>query len=80
MNEMTSYSGTKIKQVLTDQGRRQDWLAAQVGVATSTVSRWVNGELPIRFDHAQQVAALLGVSFFDVAESRKGEMESREAA
>lgn len=68
---MTSFSGTKIKQVLTDQGRRQDWLATQVGVATSTVSRWISGELAIRKDHAEQVAELLGVSFFDVAESRK---------
>ncbi len=77
MNETTHFTGTKIKAILTAQGRRQDWLASQVGVATSTVSRWMSGELPIRKEHAEKVASALGVPFFLVVESRKSDNSSR---
>lgn len=63
--------------VLTAQGRRKDWLASQVGVSASTVTRWISGEITISRPHAERVASVLGVPFFVVAKSRKSDEESR---
>lgn len=39
----TMKSRTTLKRVLDEQGRRQNWLAEQVGVHESHISRIVNG-------------------------------------
>jgi transcriptional regulator with XRE-family HTH domain len=72
----TRFSGSKIGDVLSAQGRRRDWLAAQVGVSASTVTRWINGDIAISRAHAERVASVLGVPFFVIAESRKSYKES----
>lgn len=77
MNRTPRYTGTKIKDVLAAQGRRQDWLAGQVGVSGSTVTRWLKGDLSISHEHAEKVARALGVPLFLVVEFRKeNDMES----
>lgn len=70
------FDGRQIGTVLAAQGRRQDWLAAQVGVSASTVTRWITGEIAISRSHAEIVAKTLGVPFFVVAESRESNEES----
>lgn len=81
MNETTDrFTGTKIKIVLMEQGRRQDWLANQVGVSQSTVTRWLKGELPIRSDHATKIAQVLGVPFGLLFESLFRDESSRQEA
>jgi len=67
----TRYNGQPIGAVLAAQGRRRDWLADQVGVSASTVTRWIKGDLSITHHHAELVAKALGVPFFVIAESRK---------
>lgn len=63
-NTTHRYAGTKIKVVLDEQGRRQDWLADQVGVAPATVNRWIKGSRTVDVRNAQKIAAVLGVPLF----------------
>lgn len=44
------------------RGRRQAWLADQLGVKPSTVSRWVNGHDHPTEENLEQIAAVLGVT------------------
>ena len=81
MNEITDrFTGSKIKIVLLEQGRRQDWLANQVGVSQSTVTRWLKGDLAIRQMHALKIAQTLGVPFDLLFESRFRDDPSRQEA
>ena len=66
------YTGTKIGQVLSEQGRRQDWLAAKVGVSPATVNRWIRGSRSVDQSSAQRIAATLGVPFFLIFEEPIG--------
>lgn len=57
------YTGTKIGEVLAEQGRRQDWLAAQIGVTPATVNRWIKGTRLMNHASAVLVSSTLGVDF-----------------
>lgn len=51
---------TPLKNVLREEGRRQDWLAEQVGADVYQVSRWVRGvHVPIETTR-QAIARALG--------------------
>ena len=50
---------TTLQRILREEGRRQDWLAAQVGVHESHISRIVNG-LHCPDDLKQRIADALG--------------------
>lgn len=63
-NTTDRYPGMKIRDVLDAQGRRQDWLAREVGVSPATVNRWLKGYRSVSPVHAGRVAAALGVPFF----------------
>jgi len=66
------YTGTKIRETLHAQGRRQDWLAFQLGVSPATVNRWIKGGRSIDHTNAVKVAQILGVPFFLLFESPIG--------
>jgi transcriptional regulator with XRE-family HTH domain len=52
---------SKLAQVLGEQGRKKSWLASQLQVDRSTVTRWVKGvSQPTRRNQAN-IAKLLGV-------------------
>ncbi len=57
-------SGITIKTVLDQQGRRQDWLANQVGVSPATVNRWMKGTRTVDIERARRIAVILGVPFY----------------
>lgn len=79
MKEITNrFTGTKVKTVLTEQGRRQDWLANQIGVSQSTVTRWLKGDMTIGQEHANAISSLLGIPFSLLFESRERDSVSRE--
>jgi DNA-binding transcriptional regulator YdaS (Cro superfamily) len=48
--------------VLAAQGRRSTWLADQLGVHRSTVTRWTNGQVRMPRTYVIQVAELLRVT------------------
>lgn len=56
---------TRLGQILREEGRRQSWLADQVGVHESLVSRWVHG---LQVPEAMQgpIAEALGREVADV--------------
>lgn len=53
--------GTNLAEVLQRQGRRRDWLAAQLGVDKSTVTKWCKGERTPGPEHRSRVAQVLDV-------------------
>lgn len=69
------YTGTKIGDVLKVQGRRQDWLADQVGLSRSALNMAMKGSRTINAEYATQIAAVLGVPFFMLFESPVGSTE-----
>lgn len=56
---------TRLKQVLTEDGRRQDWLARQIGISDSLLSMYVNG-LQVPDDRKTAIAEALGRTVDDV--------------
>lgn len=64
MMKYERYSGTKIGLVLRAQGRRQDWLAHQLGVSAAALNRWIKGHRQIDVETARRIADILGVPLF----------------
>lgn len=52
---------TKLASVLNEQGRRQDWVATELGVSQALVTRWLNGERRISYERLSKLAKLLNV-------------------
>ena len=57
-------SGTKIGDVLATQGRRQDWLAEQIGVSPAALNRWIRGTRTVDLETARSIARVLDTDFF----------------
>jgi len=57
---------TALGAVLDAQGRRLVWVAGQLGVDSSTISRWRSGDRPIPERRRAQLAAILGVDAADL--------------
>jgi DNA-binding transcriptional regulator YdaS (Cro superfamily) len=51
---------TKLKQILDHEGRRQSWLAEQIGVGRSVVCQWCSGHKQVPKDRRPQIARVLG--------------------
>jgi transcriptional regulator with XRE-family HTH domain len=64
MSDEQRYDATLLAKVLRDQGRKQRWLAAEIGTNESLVSEWVNGRRTVSEHRARQVASVLGVPFY----------------
>ncbi len=64
MSEERRYDATRLAQVLRDQGRKQRWLAEQIGTHESLVSEWVNGRRSISEARGRQIADALGIPFY----------------
>lgn len=61
---------------LVSQGRKGRWLAAQVGVSESSISRLMSGKQTVEERTAQQIAVILGVPFFVLFESASADETS----
>ncbi len=66
MERRAIYQATGLKAVLAAQGRRQDWLARQVGVSEQLISSALSGRRNLTREVAERVANVLGVPFFVV--------------
>jgi predicted transcriptional regulator len=60
---------TPLARILARQGRRLVWVAAQLDVDASTVSRWCSGDRPLPESRRQQLADLLGVGAASLVET-----------
>ncbi|SFV07794.1 helix-turn-helix transcriptional regulator [Alicyclobacillus macrosporangiidus] len=65
---------TRLKLVLVMRGLKQEWLAEQTGLPSTTVSRIVNGATPT-LRNAQKIARALGVSVDDLWPLEEGESD-----
>jgi len=64
---------TPLKQELEQQGRRQDWLAREVGVNISTVWEWVHGIKKPSPDNQRKIAKALGRKLGDLFPAESAE-------
>ena len=61
MGSPTSKNINRIKAVLADKGRTNKWLAAQLGCAPTTVSKWCTNAAQPTLETLVQIARLLEV-------------------
>ncbi len=52
---------TLLAQILRASGRSQAWVARQMDVDPSSVSRWVGGDRRIPAHHVRQLASVVGI-------------------
>jgi len=53
---------TLLKQKILESGLKQDWISKQVGIATNTLSRIVNGKVTPDVKTALKIARVLGTT------------------
>lgn len=68
MDKTTRFRATQLAAVLKSQGRHQRWLAKQLGLHESYLSRVISGEKTLSIEQAERAASLLGVPLFLVGE------------
>lgn len=56
----------RIKIVLVEQGRTNKWLAEQMGVTITTVSRWCTNEMQPSLETLVRIADVLNVDVRDL--------------
>lgn len=52
---------TRLAKALQQQGRKKNWVAQQLNVDRSTVTRWVKGQTKPTRKHQEQLALLLNI-------------------
>jgi len=68
MNRTNRYTATNLGSLLKAQGRHQRWLANQLDISDSLMSKVILGQRTIDEALAKRVATLLGVDLFFVFE------------
>jgi transcriptional regulator with XRE-family HTH domain len=63
----TQYDGAKLAAIMQAQGRRQTWLAQQVGVSVSMINHILKGRKPLTAEMAARIAVALGLPLFVLA-------------
>lgn len=66
------YATPDLRRQLALQGRMAVWVARQVGISKSLMSRVISGEVSMSEDNARKVALLLGCDFFSLFELPSG--------
>lgn len=61
MSGYTTYDGQRLKAIMDAQGRRQTWLAEQVGVSVGMINHILHGRKPLTATMATKIAKALGV-------------------
>lgn len=76
------FATDRVKEEIVSQGRRFDWIADQVGVSKSHLTRVLSGERHVDEFTARLIAVLLGRDFsllWEVADSIEKVTESKES-
>lgn len=61
MRGTMKYDRTKLRDVMTEQGRRNDWLASQTEYSVETIARYMSGQYEISDKFAERAARALGI-------------------
>lgn len=70
MNGSNRYTATNLGSLLKAEGRQQSWLARQLGISESLMSKVILRQRTIDERLARQVATILGVDIFFIFELR----------
>jgi plasmid maintenance system antidote protein VapI len=79
MQQERRYSAPRLRETLRQQGRSGRWLARQVGIHESQLSRSYTGKQPLPESVAGRIASLIGVEFsmlFDLHTSMESMQEN----
>lgn len=49
----------KLKEKLIEKGRTQTWIASQIGISKTTLSKYANGSRKVKYETALKIAKLL---------------------
>lgn len=49
----------KLKEKLIEKGRTQSWIASQIGISKTTLSKYANGSRKVKYETALKIAKLL---------------------
>lgn len=71
MNEEPRYIATNLGKSLESKGLKQSWIARQLGVSKSLMSKVVSGDRSVDQMTAEKIAALVGVPLFLLFELRQ---------
>lgn len=63
---MSKKNINRIKVVLVDKGKSNKWLAAELGVADSTVSKWCTNDAQPSLETLMKISVLLDVKTDDL--------------
>lgn len=72
----THYDGAKLAAIMQAQGRRQTWLAGQVGVSVGMINHILKGRKPLTPALAERIAVALGLPLFILARDIHGAEQS----
>jgi len=68
---MANKATNRIKVVLVEQSKSSKWLAEQLGMNESTISRWCTNNMQPPVDTLSEIAKLLNVDIRDLLSSTK---------
>lgn len=68
---MAKEAQNRIKAVLAEQGKTNNWLADQLKMNRTTISKWCRNEMQPRIDTLFQIAKVLDVNVRDLLVSTK---------
>jgi len=61
IERMGSFDGTRLKNLMGERGLKTAWVAQKIGVTSSTLTRWMAGEMIPRADKLMALSRLLEV-------------------
>jgi len=62
----------RIKAVIAEQGKTNNWLAEQLGMNRTTVSKWCRNDMQPRVETLFEIARVLDVEVCELLVSTKG--------
>jgi len=71
MDEEPRYIATNLGKLLESEGLKQSWIARQLGVSKSLMSKVVSGDRSVDQASAEQISFLVGVPLFLLFELRQ---------
>jgi transcriptional regulator with XRE-family HTH domain len=71
MNPMEKFVYNRIKAVLAEKGKTNNWLADEIDMNTNTISKWCRNDMQPRIESLFQVAKALDVDVRELLVSTK---------
>ena len=73
LKKLMSIQYNRLKEILKEQGRRQDWLADKIGMSTASISRFCSNKAQPSLEQIFAIAKILKVAPTDLIGSGEEE-------